>query len=131
MLQRSLRLCTLHSRNAKANDFYKIKGGIIDGKVVSAEEVIIEDTYKAHWSERPYMDSYPQLGKVHPSTGYIKVLVNGEEKVSKRIATDLEYIWDTYQQEGLPDCAKYAMEIAAYLCFINLHYCNYCNRLHC
>lgn len=25
---------------AKANDFYKIKGGIIDGKVVSAEEII-------------------------------------------------------------------------------------------
>ena len=25
---------------AKANDFYKIKGGVIDGKVVSAEEII-------------------------------------------------------------------------------------------
>lgn len=79
-------------------------------KVSAQEEILTEDTYKAQWSERPYMDSYPQLGKVHPSTGYIKVLVNGKEKVFKKIATDLELIWDTYQQEVLPDCGKYAME---------------------
>ena len=79
-------------------------------KVSTEESVLVEESYKAQWSERPYMDSYPQLGKVHPSTGYIKVLVNGEEKVYRQISTDLEYIWNTYQQEVLPDCGKYAIE---------------------
>lgn len=31
--------------------------------------VCCEDAYKAAWSERPYMNEYPQMGKVHPSTG--------------------------------------------------------------
>lgn len=78
--------------------------------VKSGEEVVLSEAYLAHWSERPYMDAFPNLGKVHPSTGYVKVLVNGEEILSKQIRTDLEYIWDTYQAEVLPDCAEYVMK---------------------
>ena len=59
-------------------------------------------TYKAHASERPFMDEYPNMGKVHPSTGYIKVVRNGEILCECDIKTDLEHIWDSYQAEVLP-----------------------------
>lgn len=32
-------------------------------KGIKDEKVCCEDTYKAVWSERPYMDEYPQMGK--------------------------------------------------------------------
>lgn len=63
--------------------------------------------YIAHYSERPYLDEYPQMGKVHPSTGYIKVFVNGEEKLNRSIDTDLEQIWNVYQSKILPACRDY------------------------
>lgn len=79
-------------------------------KVYCGDEICLEETYRAWYSERPYMDEYPQMGKVHPSTGYITVSINGEESLSRRVRTDLEEIWDTYQAEVLPDCRKYIEE---------------------
>lgn len=72
--------------------------------------VCCEDAYKAAWSERPYMNEYPQMGKVHPSTGYIKAEVNGKTILDKKVRTDLEEIWDVYQSEVLPDCRRYIEE---------------------
>ena len=71
---------------------------------------IYEDTCKAASHERPYLDDYPQMGKVHPSTGYLKVSVNGESLLETRIETDVERIWDIYQKEVLPDCRAYVEE---------------------
>lgn len=72
-----------------------------------SKEAIFTSVYKAAYSERPYLDEYPQMGKVHPSTGYIKVLVNGTEVINESIATDVENIWNIYQTEVLPECKKY------------------------
>ncbi len=66
--------------------------------------------YKALCSERPFIDCYPQLGLVHPSTGYIKAVINGETMVDKTIKTDLENLWDIYQEDVLPQCRKYVEE---------------------
>lgn len=63
--------------------------------------------YRAWRSERPYLDAYPGLGKVHPSTGYIKVLINGAEVLDERIETDVERVWDIYQREVLKDCREF------------------------
>lgn len=51
------------------------------------------------------MNEYPQMGKVHPSTGYIKAEVNGKTILDKKVRTDLEEIWDVYQSEVLPTAA--------------------------
>lgn len=75
-----------------------------------AEQVLLEETQKVYCSERPYLDEYPGLGKVHPSTGYIRVEVDGEEVLFRTIQTDLEEIWDIYQREVLPDCRRYIEE---------------------
>ena len=42
------------------------------------QEVLLA-SYKAAYSERPYLDDYPEMGKVHPSTGFIKVILNEKE----------------------------------------------------
>ncbi|SCY76560.1 M14 family metallopeptidase [Alkaliphilus peptidifermentans] len=70
-------------------------------------EILLTSVYKASYSERPYLDDYPQMGKVHPSTGFIKVFVNGIEVVNEYIATDVENIWNIYQAEVLPKCKKF------------------------
>ena len=72
--------------------------------------VCCEDTYKAACSERPYMDEYPQMGKVHPATGYVKAEIDGQEIFYQTVRTDMEEIWDVYQKEVLPDCRRYIEE---------------------
>lgn len=74
------------------------------------ETVCLESTYKAVCGERPFMDEYPQLGKVHPSTGYVLAKVNGETVLDARIRTDLETVWDVFQSEVLPNCRRYVEE---------------------
>ncbi len=69
-----------------------------------------EFRYLARYSERPYLDEYPGLGKVHPATGYIKVWMNDAEVLNRKLSTDLERIWDIYQKEVLPECRAYIEE---------------------
>ncbi len=80
------------------------------GEIGEEIEEIFAADYKSSYSERPYLDEYPGLGKVHPSTGFIRVVVNGEEIVNERIATDVESIWNIYQQKVLPRCRKFIEE---------------------
>lgn len=80
---------------------YTVKGFDADG------QVLYENSYKAACFERPYLDAYPQMGKVHPSTGYVKVTVNDAVLLEERIETDVERIWSVYQQEILPDLRSY------------------------
>ena len=75
-----------------------------------AGEEVFRDTCLAAYDERPYLDEFPGMGKVHPSTGYVKVKVKGAVLVDERIKTDLEYIWDAYQNSVLPDCRRYVEE---------------------
>lgn len=79
-------------------------------RAVGKETSCREFRYLAAYSERPYLDEYPQMGKVHPSTGYLKVFVNGQERLNQPIRTDLEQIWDVYQAEVLPACRNYIEE---------------------
>jgi hypothetical protein len=76
------------------------------------EEIFIAD-YKAAYSERPYLDDCPGMGKVHPSTGFIKVIVNKKELINEHIETDVERIWNVYQKEVLPGCKKFIDEKSA------------------
>lgn len=71
------------------------------------DEKIFSDTYKASYMERPYLDIFPSMGLVHPSTGYIKAVVNGKIIVDERVATDLESVWDIYQTEVLAYCKEF------------------------
>ncbi|OLS02780.1 M14 family metallopeptidase [Tissierella creatinophila] len=89
------------SYKGKKDITYKVRA--FDNK----DEMILTSTYKAAYSERPYLDDYPEMGKVHPSTGFIKVIVNGKKVLDEYIKTDLERIWDIYQSQVLPDCKDF------------------------
>ena len=39
------------------------------------------------------MDEYPQMGKVHPATGYVKAEIDGQEVFYQTVRTDMEEIW--------------------------------------
>ena len=73
-------------------------------------QILYEDQGTAKVSERPYLDEFPELGKVHPSTGWITVHVNGKKTVDMRIATDLENIWDFYQKTVLDKTKEFVLE---------------------
>lgn len=79
-------------------------------KVYKKDEAIYENTYLASYSERPQMNEYPQLGKVHPSTGFVKVWVNDGLVLDEKVQTDLESVWNIYQAEVLPECKAYILE---------------------
>lgn len=71
---------------------------------------VMNKVYNAKYSERSYLDEYPKIGKVHPSTGWITVKINGEVVVDENIKTDLENMWDIYQREILKECKEYILE---------------------
>ena len=44
------------------------------------------------------MDEYPQMGKVHPATGYVKAEIDGQEVFYQTVRTDMEEI-DVYKRQ--------------------------------
>ncbi|HSN93543.1 MAG TPA: M14 family metallopeptidase [Anaerolineaceae bacterium] len=71
--------------------------------------VLLQSCMKAYTSERPYLNAYPEIGKVHPGTGHVCVEVNGKKVLDEDIHTDLEAVWDAYQAEVLPATHKFVM----------------------
>lgn len=80
---------------------YELKGLGTDGRE------LYHSIYKAAWTERCYIDAYPDLGKVHPATGYVRLSVDGEKLLDEQIESDVEKIWKIYQQQVLPDIREY------------------------
>ncbi len=71
--------------------------------------LILKDSWNNSFSERPYLSQWPQIGKVHPNTGLLEVTVNDRIILKRRIKTDLEQLWDFYQDQILPDVAEHAL----------------------
>lgn len=65
------------------------------------------DSYQASFSERRYLDAFPDTALVHPTTGAIRAWLNDVPVLSEPIKTDLESIWDAYQSRVLPFCRGY------------------------
>lgn len=72
-------------------------------------EVFLKDWFDVKSSERPYLNEYPKIGKVHPSTGWLEAYINDEKVIDIRIKTDLENIWDFYQREVLSEVKEYIL----------------------
>lgn len=76
----------------------------------AGEKFLYQGSYQAAYSERPYLDAYQGMGKVHPATGYVRVSINGKLVLDERIASDAESVWEIYQAEILPDCRSFIEE---------------------
>lgn len=103
---------------------FKLKNGQVDFQTLDADstetyavtvyddagEAILSDTYCVAVSERPYLDAFEEMGKVHPSTGYVRIWINEEKAADIQIPTDAERIWKIYQEDVLKECAEFVME---------------------
>jgi len=109
------------------DDILSIKLGIAREKIIFSEytgddditylvtakcndEILYDNIYKAFSHERNYIDAFPGMGKVHPGTGWIWASINGAEVVSERIETDVERVWNIYQEDVLPYCYDYCQK---------------------
>src|SRR5699024_9173041 len=61
-------------------------------------ELVFKKSLKAVFSERYYLDAYPGMGLVHPSTAYVKVIYEDGAEAMEIFPTDLENIWSDYQK---------------------------------
>ena len=70
--------------------------------------VVYKDSYDVAMSERPYLDDFPEIGKVHPGTGRVALSRDGKPIWEERFKTDMESVWDAYQRDVLPACRSLA-----------------------
>lgn len=66
--------------------------------------------YKVPVTERPYLDAYKELGKVHPASSYLEVKVNHTIILSERIKSDIDEIWDVFNGVVLPKAGAHIAE---------------------
>ena len=74
------------------------------------EQPLLCATHKVYNNERPLLAEFPSVGIVHANCGYLKVKINGQSVCDERIKTDLESIWDIYQNDTLPYFGNYIKE---------------------
>lgn len=72
--------------------------------------IILRETFDVEYSQRPYLSEFVGIGKVHPNTGLINVKINNKTIIDENVKTDVEKIWDTYQEEILVECKDYILE---------------------
>ncbi len=71
-----------------------------------------QGSFTVTWGERAYLDAYPDLGTVHPSSGWVRAEVDGQAVIDQRILTDVERVWERYQSDVLPRLASYVRDRA-------------------
>jgi len=74
--------------------------------------VIFNASFDPAVTDRAVLDLAPNRARALVETGRLAAVVNGRPVVQERIVTDLEQVWDRYQQEVLPRIAD-AMRQAA------------------
>lgn len=72
-----------------------------------SQNEVYSDIYKVNVNERPFLDEYKGMGKVHPATGYVKALVNGKVLFCEKVKTDIENIWDKFNGDVLSKCKEH------------------------
>jgi len=74
-------------------------------------QVILEDTFSPAYVVEPYFHLYPDYERVRISTGQLVVEADGEERLTRRIRTDLERFWTAWQTQVLPLVRDYIMDL--------------------
>jgi len=76
----------------------------------STNRLLYRDSFDVRYVERPYLEPFPEMTRIHPETGWVTATVNQETVVDERIVTDLEKLWDKYQGEVLPSVKEYILQ---------------------
>ncbi|NWG01238.1 MAG: hypothetical protein HXY44_00085 [Syntrophaceae bacterium] len=64
-------------------------------------KVVYERSFSPKWIAQPYLTPFQRAAKVHPTTGWIEMKINGKEITTQRIKTGIEKIWEIYQRDIL------------------------------
>ncbi|MFP4457082.1 MAG: M14 family metallopeptidase [Clostridia bacterium] len=75
------------------------------------KEFIYEKDFNVSLSERLYIEEFPQLGLVHPNTGLVRVIEGENIRFESQFKTDLEEIWDFYQNRILPETTNFLLKL--------------------
>ncbi|MFX0200804.1 MAG: hypothetical protein ACFFCW_32185, partial [Candidatus Hodarchaeota archaeon] len=76
----------------------------------SKDKLLYSDSFDVRYVERPYLETFPDITLIHPETGWITATINQETIVEERIITDVEKLWDKYQDEVLPSVKEYILQ---------------------
>lgn len=75
-----------------------------------SKDKLLSEIFEVKYSERPYLSEFEGIGKVHPNTGIVEVKINQEIAINETIKTDVEKIWDAYQDGILSECKAYILD---------------------
>jgi hypothetical protein len=64
-------------------------------------KVVYKKSFSPKWIKQPYLVPFPGAGKVHPTTGWVEMKVDGKEIINQRMKSGIERIWEIYQGEFL------------------------------
>lgn len=83
---------------------YELKAYRTDGSLAFSEG------FSPVYSARTYLPEFPLRGRVHPSTGLLRVAQGGSVLLETAFDTDAEAFWTAYQAEILPRLRQYVTE---------------------
>ncbi len=72
---------------------------------------ILNDTFDPKYVIRPYFDLFPEYDNVRVTTGWVRVDVDGETVLDRRVRTDPEAFWDRFQTETYGKIVDYVMDV--------------------
>ncbi|MGD8278346.1 MAG: M14 family metallopeptidase, partial [Gemmatimonadota bacterium] len=76
-----------------------------------SDREILTDTFDPKYVIRPYFDLFPEYDNVRVTTGWVRVDVDGETVLDRRVRTDPEAFWDRFQTETYGRIIDYVMDV--------------------
>lgn len=73
-------------------------------------ELLFKDSFSPKITVSPYLNVLPEWGTVRRTTGWLKMEQGKQTILDTVLKSDLEYFWDYYQSEILPEIYTYILE---------------------
>ena len=74
-------------------------------------ETLLQDSFTPKYVVRPFFDLFPEYEQVRVTTGWVRVEVDGQAVLDRRIETDPETFWDILQTETYRRIVDYVMDV--------------------
>ncbi|MFZ5814181.1 MAG: M14 family zinc carboxypeptidase [Bacillota bacterium] len=68
---------------------------------------VLEERFTPVYTAEDYLADFPLRGRIHPATGWVRVVQGGSVLLEERLETDFGALWHAYQAEVLPRLREY------------------------
>jgi hypothetical protein len=91
----------------------KEKGGAVyEVRAFDAENnLLLEENFSPRTRVAPYLKVLPEWGDVKLTTGWVKITIEDKVLLDSSMKSDLEYFWDYYQSEIIPEVYAHILKI--------------------